>query len=238
MRTDLIFRQLFDTESSTYTYLVADKNSREGILIDPVLEKVNRDKKLIDELGIKLQYILETHVHADHITGADSLRTLTRAKIAVGAATGVTGADVLLKDGQKLTVGGITLTALATPGHTSGCTSYFIPGMIFTGDTLFIRGTGRTDFQQGSPETMFDSITKKIYALPNDTVIFPAHDYNGQTSSTITEERCFNPRVKDEVSKDQFVSLMKNLRLADPKKINEAVPANLKCGKVETTASA
>lgn len=231
--TPLLFRQLFDTESSTYTYLLADPETRAGVLIDPVLEKNSRDVKLLLELGIRLKYILDTHVHADHITGADALRELTRAKVAVGSASGVQGADVRLDDGESLLIDSFRITALSTPGHTAGCTSYYTPGMIFTGDTLFIRGTGRTDFQQGSAETLFDSIHQKLFTLPDDTLVFPGHDYNGQTCSTIQEERLYNPRVKDAISKLEFTGLMKSLKLPEPKRLTEAVPANLNCGRAK-----
>jgi len=230
---ELIFRQLFDTESSTYTYLLADPKTRAGVLIDPVLERVARDLKTLQELDVKLKFILETHVHADHITGADALRAATGAKVGIGAKSGVDCADFLLADGEKLKVDGFEITALSTPGHTAGCTSYFTSGMVFTGDALFIRGTGRTDFQDGSPERLYESIHKKLFLLPNDTFVYPAHDYNGQTRSTILEEKAFNPRAKTSISKDEFIGILKGLKLSDPKKIHEAVPANLKCGRSE-----
>ncbi len=229
--TSLLFRQLFDAESSTYTYLLADPKTRAGVIVDPVLEQMARDVKLLRELGIRLKYILDTHVHADHITGADALREATRAKVGVGEASGVRSADVKLADGESLLIDSFRITALSTPGHTAGCTSYYTPGMVFTGDALFIRGTGRTDFQQGSAELLFDSIRQKLFTLPDDTLVFPGHDYNGQTCSSIQEERLCNPRVRDEVSKPEFVSLMKSLKLPEPKRLHEAVPANLNCGR-------
>jgi sulfur dioxygenase len=227
----LLFRQLFDTESSTYTYLLADKESKEAVLIDPVLERAARDKKLVEELGLSLKYTLETHVHADHVTGADSLRKALGSKAAVGASTGVKQADVYLGDGDKLLFGSLALRALATPGHTSGCTCYHLPGMVFTGDTLFIRGNGRTDFQEGSPGVLYESIHSKLFTLADDTLVYPGHDYNGQTASTIGEEKRFNSRVRLGVTKEQFVATMNGLKLANPKKIDEAVPANLVCGR-------
>lgn len=227
----MIFRQLFDQESATYTYLLADPTSKDAIIIDPVREQLDRDLKLIRELGLNLRFIADTHVHADHVTSADDLRKATGAKTAIGAAAGVACADLYVKDGETFSFGSYTVTALATPGHTNGCMSYLVDNKVFTGDALFVRGTGRTDFQQGSPETLFESITKKLYTLPDDTLVYPGHDYKGQTVSSVAEERAYNPRVKDGTTRSEFVLTMKNLKLDLPKKIHEALPLNLKCGK-------
>lgn len=234
MKTDnknIIFKQLFDKDSSTYTYLLADTISKEGILIDPVREQYERDMELINELGIKLKYTLETHAHADHITAADQIRKETGAKAVAGKESGVDCADILVGEADTLEFGGLTIKVIATPGHTKGCISYFINGLVFTGDTLFIRGTGRTDFQGGSARDLFNSVTKRLFSLPDETVVYPGHDYKGRTASTIAEEKKFNPRLKSGITEDEFVELMNNLDLPYPKKIHEAVPANLKCGK-------
>ncbi|MCB0418510.1 MAG: MBL fold metallo-hydrolase [Bdellovibrionales bacterium] len=227
----LLFRQLLDYESFTYTYLVADRVSRDAILIDSVFERVDRDLRLISELGLQLRYALETHVHADHVTGAARLREATGCVIGVGQAAGVEEAGLQLKDGSRLAFGGLTLTALATPGHTVGCLSYLLGDRVFTGDALFVRGTGRTDFQQGSASTLYQSICGKLYTLPDDTLVFPAHDYNGNTQSTIGEEKEYNPRIFDGQSEEAFSKLMSSLKLAHPKKIDVAVPANQHCGR-------
>lgn len=231
MAANLIFYQLFESESSTYTYLIADKISREAAIIDPVKEKFARDTRLIEELELNLKYILETHVHADHITGADLLRAKFNAKTCVAKAAGISCADIELLDGQELSLGAFKTRVLATPGHTFSCLSYYIEGRVFTGDALLIRGCGRTDFQQGSSDQLFESITQKLFKLPPETLVYPAHDYNGQTSSTIEMEIKHNPRMGSGRSREEFVKIMSNLKLDPPKKIHEAVPANLVCGK-------
>lgn len=233
MRSDIIFHQLFEAESSTYTYIIADKKSKEAAIIDPVLETVDRDLKLIEELGLKLMYILDTHIHADHITGAGEIRKRTQAKTAVSRDAEVACVDISLEDGQELLLGDKKLKVVATPGHTNTCLTYAFEGMIFTGDALLIRGCGRTDFQQGSSEKLYDSVHEKLFHFPDETLIYPAHDYRGQTSSTIGLERKFNPRLGDDKTKDDFKKIMAELKLANPKKIHEAVPANLACGKIK-----
>lgn len=230
---DILFRQLFDGATSTYTYLLADPASREAVLIDTVKEQVERDLKLVRELGLKLKYVMETHVHADHITGADEIRKATGAKGVVGLGTQVACADIPLADGATVKFGDHTIKALATPGHTDGCMSYYCDGRVFTGDSLLIRGTGRTDFQQGSSPALYDSITKKLFQLPDDTLVFPAHDYHGLTASTIGEEKRFNPRVGGGKTKEEFIEIMDHLHLAMPKNIQTALPANLACGSTD-----
>lgn len=227
-----IFYQLFELESSTYTYIIADKETREAAIIDPVLETVDRDLKLIEEAGLRLKYILDTHVHADHITGASILRDRTKAETAISRHSGVDCADLYLQEGDELLLGDKKIKVLETPGHTNSCLSFLFEDMIFTGDALLIRGTGRTDFQQGSSEKLFDNIHKKIFTLPPDTKVYPGHDYKGLTSSTVALEKQFNPRLGGARTKSEFVKIMSELKLANPKKIHEAVPANLTCGKM------
>jgi sulfur dioxygenase len=228
----MLFRQLFDPESSTYTYLLADEESRKAAIIDPVQEQSARDLELIRELGLELIYTLETHVHADHVTGSGALRDATGAKVVVSSAAGVGCADLAVEDGAVLSLGRYTIRAITTPGHTVGCVSYLAGGRLFTGDALLIRGTGRTDFQGGSAGQLYDSITTKLFALPDETLVYPAHDYKGRTVSTIGEEKRLNPRLAGKTSAD-FVQIMRDLHLPRPKKIEVAVPANLVCGQPE-----
>jgi glyoxylase-like metal-dependent hydrolase (beta-lactamase superfamily II) len=227
------FYQLFDSETSTYTYLLGDNTSREAILIDPVFEQVDRDLRLVEELGLKLVWVLDTHVHADHVTGAGEIRKRTGCKTALSEGAGVECADRALRDGDELKLGDKCVRVLATPGHTNSCMSFFYDGMVFTGDALTIRGAGRTDFQQGSPERLFDSINSRLYTLPDNTKVYPGHDYRGQTVSTIGMEKRFNSRISAAHSKAEFVKIMTELNLPMPKKIREAVPANLACGQRE-----
>lgn len=226
-----VFHQLFEPESSTYTYIIGDRETREAAIIDPVLETVDRDLKLIEELGLKLVYVLDTHVHADHITGAGEIRDRTGAKTAVSRMAKVSCVDVELEDGQELKIGNKVIRAIATPGHTDTCMTFSFEGMVFTGDALLIRGCGRTDFQQGSSETLFKSVREKLFALPDDTVVYPGHDYRGLTSSTIGQEKAHNPRLGMKNSLADFKKIMAELKLAHPKKIQEALPANLACGR-------
>lgn len=226
----MIFHQLFEHESSTYTYLLADEETKEAILIDSVFETVERDTKLIQELGLKLKFLVDTHIHADHITGAGSLRVRTGAKTAVSKGANVQCVDITLNDGDELTFGKYTLKAMSTPGHTDSCMTFYCEGMLFTGDVIFIRGTGRTDFQQGDARKMYHSITTRIFSYPDSTKIYPGHDYKGITFSTVGEEKKFNPRIGGGKTEDEFVKIMSELKLANPKKIDVAVPANLKCG--------
>lgn len=237
MGRSALFYQLYEHETSTYTYLIADAQSGEAALIDPVLEMVDRDLRLVEELGLKLKYILDTHVHADHITGAGEIRRRTGAKSAVAADARVNCVDIPLEDGEELQLGIHTIKALATPGHTDSCMTFLFDGKAFTGDALLIRGTGRTDFQQGSSEKLYESVHSKLFALPDDTQVYPGHDYRGQTSSTIGLEKKFNPRLNLSQNKLDFVKTMAELKLAHPKKIHEAVPANLGCGSVKQAKS-
>ena len=234
----MLLRQLFDHETWTYTYLLADEETGEAVLIDPVIDQLERDIKLLDDLGLKLVYTLDTHAHADHITGSGLLRKRLGSKAVVGANAGTEGADELVNDGSKLRFGELALEVRATPGHTDGCVTYVTSDHkhAFTGDALFIRGTGRTDFQQGSAERLFRSIHDKIFILPDDTIIWPGHDYRGLTFSTVGEEKRLNPRVGDGKTEAQFAEIMDNLNLPAPKKIDVAVPANLHCGIVPASS--
>ena len=224
-------RQLFDYDSWTYTYLLWSDISDDTIIIDPVLEQVERDLDYLKKLNLNLKYILETHVHADHITGASKLKDITNAKICYGSKTGVKGADILLNDGDELNIGDSKLKVHHTPGHTEGCVTYYIDGYIFTGDTLFIEGTGRTDFQGGSSNNIYESIRNTIFSYPNKTIVYPAHNYKGLTSSTIAYERRYNPNVGDAITKEEFILNERNKKRPYPKKFDAAVPANLNCGK-------
>ncbi|KAJ3273479.1 Ethylmalonic encephalopathy 1 [Terramyces sp. JEL0728] len=224
----LIIRQLFDAESSTYTYLLA--SNKEAILIDPVYEQVDRDLKLIKELDVNLKYAVNTHCHADHVTSTGTIKSrLPGVKSIIAKASGAK-ADIHLADGDKISVGALEIKAIATPGHTSGCMCFYLEkeSLLFTGDTILIRGCGRTDFQQGDAGKLYDNVWQKIFTLPEDTTIYPAHDYKGQTASSIGEEKKSNPRFTK--TRPEFIDFMKNLGLAYPKKIDVAVPANLECG--------
>jgi len=224
------FRQLLDQDTWTFTYLLWDLDNREGIIIDPVREQFERDLCLVGELGVRMVYALDTHVHADHVTSLGMLREEMGLKTAVGEPSRVPCADIMLNDGYTLGFGRHTLTALATPGHTDACTSFKVENMVFTGDALLIRGCGRTDFQEGNPEMLYRSITQKLYALPDETLVYPGHDYNGKSVSTIGEEKQYNPRIPSTQTESDFAELMNSLNLPRPKHIDEAVPANMGCG--------
>lgn len=225
----MIFRQLFDSVSGTYTYLLASRTGGEALIIDPVLEKVDRYIQLVDELDLKLVKAVDTHLHADHITGLGALRDRTQCITVMGDKSGVDVVSMRLSDGDKLTIEGLALDVLYTPGHTDDSYSFLMRDRVFTGDTLLIRGTGRTDFQNGDPRAQYDSIFNKLLKLPDETMVFPAHDYKGETVSTIAEEKAFNPRLKVK-SLDEYVALMNSLNLPNPKMMDVAVPANMRVG--------
>lgn len=231
----MIFRQLYDATSSTYTYLLADEQSREAIIIDPVFEQAQRDLSLLDELGLTLKLILDTHVHADHITAAWLLKQKTGAQIANAAVNNAEQVDLPLHHGDRVDVSGVVLEVRATPGHTAGCLSYVLAdhSMVFTGDAVLIRGCGRSDFQQGNAATLFKSITEQIFSLPDNCKIYPAHDYQGRTVSTVAEEKAFNARAGGGAVEADFVGYMDAMKLPHPKKIAEALPANLRSGMPE-----
>ncbi len=232
MNQDIIFHQLFEAESSTYTYLIADPKTKEAALIDSVIETINRDLKLIEELGLKLVYVLDTHIHADHITAAGEIRKRTSAKTCVSKHAAVPCVDIPLSEGQELFLGDKKIEVIETPGHTETCLSYLFEGRLFTGDALLIRGCGRTDFQNGSSEKLYQSVHDKLFKLSEDLPVYPGHDYRGHTVSSIGAEKKFNPRLAENKSLNEFVRIMSDLNLASPKKIHEAVPANLACGIV------
>ena len=229
----MLFRQLVDLQSGTYSYLLADPETREAVLIDPVYEQVRRDAALLDELGLKLLYTLETHVHADHVTGAWLMGARAGSKIALSKHGGAEGVDRLLDHGDRIDFGGRYLSVRATPGHTAGCVTYVLDTeeMAFTGDCLLIRGCGRTDFQQGDPGQMYRSIHTQIFTLPVDCLLYPGHDYRGLTVTSVGEEKAFNPRLGGQLSESDFAGFMDNLGLDHPKKMDVAVPANLNCGR-------
>src|SRR5438128_7604832 len=231
----LIFRERFDPQSATYSYLLADARAREAVLIDPVFEQARRDAALIAELDLKLVATIETHVHADHVTAAWLLKRQFGSAIALSAASGAEGADRYLAHGDRVKFGARYLEVRATPGHTHGCVTYVLDdeSMAFTGDCLLIRGSGRTDFQQGDPRAMYSSVRSQILTLPPTCLLYPAHDYTGLTVTSVAEERRFNPRLGGDIGEADFVGYMNNLGLPHPKLIDIAVPANLKCGRPE-----
>src|SRR6201987_440479 len=225
----MIFRQLFDSVSSTYTYLLASRRGGEALIIDPVLEKVDRYLQLIRELDLSLVKAVDTHLHADHITGLGALRDRTHCVTVMGERSKVDVVSMRLSEGDKLTIEGVALDVLYTPGHTDDSYSFLMHDRVFTGDTLLIRGTGRTDFQNGDPRAQYDSIFNKLLKLPSETLLYPAHDYKGDTVSTIGEEKLFNPRLRVK-SMDEYAELMNNLKLPNPKMMDVAVPANMRVG--------
>ncbi|XP_049281893.1 persulfide dioxygenase ETHE1, mitochondrial [Anopheles funestus] len=227
---DFFFRQLFDEQSHTYSYLLADITSKEAILIDPVLEQAKRDAQLIKELGFTLKYALNTHMHADHITGTGYLKQLVPGTVSVISQNSGAKADKHLVDNETVKFGRHVLKAMSTPGHTNGCMTFVVEeqGIAFTGDTLLIRGCGRTDFQEGDSRTLYRSVHERIFTLPENFRLFPAHDYKGNMETTVAEERRYNPRLTKDV--EAFVELMNNLNLPYPKMIDKAVPANRECG--------
>ncbi|MCW8920359.1 MAG: MBL fold metallo-hydrolase [Sedimenticola sp.] len=223
-------RQLFDKDSSTYSYLLWDEVTREAVMIDPVLEQSERDIRLITELGLNLRYALETHIHADHITGGGLLRERFSCLVGVHENAAAGCADIALKEGDQLRFGESSLTVLHTPGHTNTDISYLAKECLFTGDTLLVRGSGRTDFQSGDAGQAYDSITQKLFVLPDDFIVYPAHDYNGQTATTIGEEKKYNPRLGNKQTRAGYIKIMNSLVLEKPGKIDVAVPGNQRCG--------
>lgn len=233
----LIFRQLFDPQSSTYTYLLGDNESRQAVLIDPVFEQVRRDASLVEELGLELLYTIDTHVHADHVTGSWLLKERLGSQIVLGKQGGAEGVDRYLEHGDRVEFGKRYLEVRATPGHTDACLTLVLDdeSRAFTGDALLIRGTGRTDFQQGDPGLLYRSVHSQIFTLPDSCLIYPGHDYRGLTATSVAEERQFNPRLGGALSENDFAGYMNNLGLAHPKQMEIAVPANLKCGRPDET---
>ena len=231
----MLFRQLFDPQSSTYTYLLADMEAKEAILIDPVYEQARRDGALLSELGLKLLFTVETHVHADHVTGGWLLRHSAGSKFALSGDGGAEGVDRPLSHGDRIEFGSRYLTVRATPGHTAGCMTFVLDTeeMAFTGDCLLIRGCGRTDFQGGDAGEMYQSIHTQIFTLPEHCLLYPGHDYRGLMVTSVEEEKAFNPRLGGQLSQSDFVGFMDNLGLDHPKKMDIAVPANLNCGRPE-----
>ncbi len=225
----MIFRQLFDSVSCTYTYLLASRQGSEALIIDPVIEKIDRYLKLLDELELRLVKALDTHVHADHITALGALRDRTHCITVMGEQSKVDVVSMRAADGDFIDIEGLRLQALYTPGHTDDSYCFLMDDRVFTGDTLFIRGTGRTDFQNGDPRAQYDSIFNRLLKLPADTLVYPGHDYKGDTVSTIGEERAHNPRLQVR-SVEEYVDMMNGLNLADPKMMDVAVPANLRIG--------
>jgi len=225
----MIFRQLFDSVSGTYTYLMASRRGGEALIIDPVLEKVERYLQLIKELDLQLVKAVDTHMHADHVTGLGVLRDRTQCITVMGENTRADVVSMRVTEGDKLEIEGIALNVLYTPGHTDDSYSFLMDDRVFTGDTLLIRGTGRTDFQNGDSRAQYDSIFNKLLRLPEDTLVYPAHDYKGDTVSTIGEEKAFNPRLQVK-SVDEYVDVMAKLKLANPKMMDVAIPANMRVG--------
>lgn len=233
----MIFRQLFDSETFTYTYLLADSQTREALLIDTVKDNVPQYRVLLEQLDLTLKVVLDTHVHADHITGAGELRDLCGCDTVLSAQTAAQCVSRRVSEGDTVTVGSIELKVIETPGHTDDSLCYYLegnPGRLFTGDTLLIRGTGRTDFQNGNPHDQYQSLFQKLLKLPAETLVYPAHDYKGWTMSTLQEESLHNPRLQVG-NEAEYVALMNNLNLPDPKFMDVAVPANLACGKQAST---
>ncbi len=225
----MLFRQLFERETYTYTYLVADRVGGKAILIDPVKEEVPKYLQLLEELDLELLYAIDTHVHADHVTALGDLREKTGCATVMGKQSAADCVTMRVEDGDVLKFGDLEIKALYTPGHTDDSYSFLMDDRVFTGDTLFIRGTGRTDFQNGDPRAQYESLFGKLLKLPDETLVYPGHDYKGWTVSTIWEEKRFNPRLQVK-SVDEYVELMNNLNLPNPRLMDVAVPANRQCG--------
>lgn len=226
----MLFRQLYDLDTGTYTYLLAARHGGEAVIIDPVLEQVNAYLQLLRELDVRLVKAIDTHTHADHVTAMGQLRDITGCVTIMGEQTKAECVSLRVKDGEDITVDGLVLRALYTPGHTDESYSFLMDDRVFTGDTLLIRGTGRTDFQNGNARAQYDSLFNKLLKLPEDTLVYPGHDYKGWTVSTIGEEKRYNPRLQVS-SVEAYVNIMNNLNLPNPKYMDVAVPANLACGR-------
>ena len=234
----MIFRQLFEPQSSAFTYLVGCDETREAALIDPVFETVERDLALLAELGLTLKYTVETHIHADHVTGADRLRDETGAKTAVPEKSCASQVDLAVREGEAIAIGELRLEPLYTPGHTDDHHAYLLRGTdgvrVFTGDALMIDGCGRTDFQNGDAATLYRSVHDKLFVLPDETLVYPGHDYQQRRVSSIGQERARNPRLGGGKTIEEFIAIMDGLNLPRPKKMDVAVPANLECGEVQS----
>ena len=225
----MIFRQMFDSTSGTYSYLLASRQGGEALIIDPVLEKVERYVRLLEELDLKLVKAIDTHLHADHITGLGELHERTQCVTVMGRESKADVVAMRVSDGDRIDLDGLSLGVIYTPGHTDDSYRFVLPDRVFTGDTLLIRGTGRTDFQNGDARTQYDSIFNRLLKLPDTTLVYPAHDYKGDTVSTIGEERAFNPRLRV-ASVEEYVRIMESLDLPNPKMMDVAIPSNLKLG--------
>ncbi len=227
----MLFRQLFDTKSSTYTYLIASAKGREALIIDPVEENVDEYVKYLKELDLKLVKVIDTHIHADHVTGASKLKNNTNCSTVMGENSPAETVDIRLKDEETIEIDQLKIKALYTPGHTSDSYSFLMNNYLFSGDTLLINGTGRTDFQNGSSKDAYNSLFNKLLKLPEETILYPGHDYNGKKSSTIGNEKKFNPRLQVD-SVDQYIEIMSNLKLSKPKMIDTNVSRNLMLGSI------
>ena len=225
----MIFKQVFDTKSSTYTYIIASGKGREAVIIDPVIENVESYIRLLNELDLKLVKVIDTHIHADHVTGASKLKLATNCSTIMGEHTPADAVEIKVKDDEIIKIDQIEIKAMYTPGHTSDSYSFLMNNYLFSGDTLLINGTGRTDFQNGSSKDAYNSIFNRLLKLPEDTILYPGHDYNGKESSTIGNEKKFNPRLQVK-NVDEYVELMSNLNLAKPKLIDINVSRNIKLG--------
>ena len=227
----MIFKQVFDQKSSTYTYLIASAKGREAVIIDPVIDNVENYIKLLHELDLKLVKVIDTHIHADHVTGASKLKQATNCSTLMGEHTPADAVEIKIKDEEIIKIDQIEIKAMYTPGHTSDSYSFLMDKYLFSGDTLLINGTGRTDFQNGSSKDAYNSLFNKLLKLPDDTVLYPGHDYNGKLSSTIGKEKQHNPRLQVE-NVDQYIEIMSNLNLSKPKMIDHNISKNLKLGKI------
>jgi glyoxylase-like metal-dependent hydrolase (beta-lactamase superfamily II) len=232
----MIFRQLFEPDTSTYSYLLGCERTRKALIIDPVASEVEQYVQLLETLKLELYFTLETHVHADHITGSGLLRERLGSKSVVHRDAGALCADLLVTDGVTLQLGDLEFEVRHTPGHTNGCVSYVMEDRVFTGDALLINGCGRSDFQQGNAGQLYDSIHHQLFTLPPDTLVYPGHDYQGNTVSTIKQEIAKNPRLGAGRTRDEFIAIMQELKLAYPKHIDQALPANQACGRVDGTS--